>query len=175
VNPVLEPIWESHLRIVDAFTITRRILLNPDLAGNHTLPLAKTEFDGLNAQDADARIDAAQEQLDDQTVLALYAAFESELRDHLIAQSVHLKTHATNPNATFAAALADEYESWCDDWKMNRVAKLFEPTVGTTLVAQVGQIRAYRHWVAHGKRRNKPAQTAPAFAYRTLDAFLSKV
>lgn len=175
MSATLDPIWTSYQRATDAFRIVRRVVLHPSLASHASAPLRSTGFDGLALTAVDALIDTAQEQFDDQTVLSLYAAFESALRDHLIAQSAYLKTHATNPDVDFAAGLAEQYESWCEEARMDKVAGLFVSAAGVTLVAQVGQIRVYRHWLAHGKRWAKPPQTNPGFAYKTLDGFLSKI
>ena len=128
----------------------------------------------MSDTDIVARADEAQEQLDDQAVLSLYAAFEVVLRGHLTSQSNHLRSHATRPDIDFADKLANLYEDHCGDVRMDEVEKLFRNAVGDTLVAQVGQIRKYRHWVAHGQRWMQPPPTTPMFAYTALANFLLK-
>lgn len=165
--------WDAYQQAVSSLKIVRRVVTDPGISP----PLVKgTVFDGMVPNLVDSTIDALQEHLDDQAVLSLYAAFESALRGHLAAQAVYLKTHVSKPDSDFAIALAEEYESWCDEGiRMDRVAHLFQPTVDQTLISQIGQIRKYRHWLAHGKRRSKPPQTTPTFTYGVLDALLSKL
>jgi hypothetical protein len=55
---------------------------------------------------------------------------------------------------------------------MDRVVDLYRDAVGQARIAQVGTIRAFRHWVAHGRRGRTPPNIAPLFAYQTLTAFL---
>lgn len=179
MNAVLDSIWQAHLHASGALKVVRRVaaaslesVMIPGLRGRL---LAGSGFEGLSREAVDARLDEIQEHLDDQTVLMLYAAFESEIRDHLIAQSRHLRSHATRPDGAFAAALADHYEAWCEEWRMDKVAGLYAGAVGEVLVGQVGQVRKYRHWVAHGKRWQKPSLTTPTFAYQTLNSFLAKI
>lgn len=176
MSAALDPVWIAYQQAVGALKIVRRAVNDPALAARIPGLVKGTEFDGIASSRVDPTIDSLQEHLDDQTVLSLYAAFESALRDHLIAQAVHLRAHASKPDASFAAALADEYESWCDEHiRMDRVAALFLNAMGQTPIVQIAQIRKYRHWLVHGKRRPKPSQTTPAFAYQTLERFLAKL
>ncbi len=173
----LDLIWGSYRRTCEALLVLRRVVSEPTLANHSLVALKGTNFANLATAAADTLIAEMQDQLDDQVVLALYAAFESELRDHLVAQSKHLTANATKPDAAFAKALGELYEEWCDDGvKMDKVASLFSNALaGTNLVAQAGQVRRYRNWVGHGKRGAKPPQTTPAFAYQVLAAFLAGI
>lgn len=154
----------------------RHVVTSPELSTNASSLVRGTVFDRLPREELDRTIDLLQEYLNDQAVLSLYAAFESEIRGHLIAQSVHLTKHARSRDIHFAQALAEEYSSWCDEGiRMDRVAAFFKKSAGQTLLDQIGQVRKYRHWLAHGKRRQRPSNTTPVFAYEALNEFLSKV
>ena len=108
--------------------------------------------------------------VDDSAVLSLYATFEAKMRGHVAQQAHHL--HAIQqPTAAFGAALATLFTDYCDRNRMDDVADLFV-SVGQPLVAQVGNIRVYRHWLAHGRRWAQPPNVTPLFAYQTLTAFL---
>lgn len=79
--------------------------------------------------------------------------------------------HAT----TRAALKVVKRCEYCDRNRMDDVADLFVSAVGQVLIAQVGNIRKYRHWLAHGRRWAQPPTVTPAFAYRALTAFLQSV
>jgi hypothetical protein len=55
---------------------------------------------------------------------------------------------------------------------MDDLANLYISAVGQVLGAQVGNIRVYRHWLAHGRRWPQPPNVTPLFAYQTLTSFL---
>ena len=74
-------------------------------------------------------VDAAQQELNAQTVLFLYATFESTLRDDLTARSPLLAA-ANGPHATFGPDLAAWFADPCDDVRMDGVTRLYAPAVG---------------------------------------------
>jgi hypothetical protein len=55
---------------------------------------------------------------------------------------------------------------------MDDLTDLFVAVVGQAIIAQIGNIRTYRHWLAHGRRWAQPPTVSPVFAYQTLTAFL---
>ena len=168
-NP-LDPIWDAYQTSRNALKVVRRCATLPDLDAQR--PFRNTRFHGLSEQDCVQQLDEAEAELDDLAVLSLYAAFEARLREHVCRQADLLRG-ATSPAGKFASALADLFEDHCEEARMDRVVALFRHAVGENLVAQVGHIRVFRHWVAHGRRGQNRPDVAPLFAYRTLSEFLS--
>ncbi len=167
-NP-LDPIWDAHLTARDALKVVRRSVT---VAGiDRAKAFSNTRFDGRTDQQCIDLLDAAQTEVDDSAVLSLYATFEASLRDQIAQQAHHLHA-AQQPNPDFGIALAASFSEYCDRNRMDDLADLFASAVGQVLVAQVGNIRTYRHWLAHGRRWVQPPNVTPAFAYQALTAFL---
>jgi len=168
-NP-LEPIWNAHRTAAGALKVVRRCAT---LAGiDSRKPFGHTPFERLAPADVESRLDDAGDQIDAQTVLFLYAAFEAQLRDHLASQADLLK--AAGPDADFGSALAAWFAEACGDMRMDDAVDLFLPTIGRTLKDQVATIRMYRHWLAHGRRGPTPASITAQFAFETLSKFLEQ-
>ncbi len=167
-NP-LDPIWNAHLTGRAALKVVRRCVTVTGI--NRAIAFSNTRFDGLTDQQCIDLLDAAQTEVDDSAVLSLYATFEATLRDHIAQQAHHLHA-AQHPNPNFGVALATSFSEYCDRNRMDDLADLFASAVGQVLVAQVGNIRTYRHWLAHGQRSAQPSNVTPVFAYQTLTAFL---
>jgi hypothetical protein len=167
-NP-LDPIWDAHLTARAALKVVRRCIKVSGI--DRAKALSNTRFDGLADQQCIDLVDAAQTEVDDSAILSLYATFEARLRDHIAQQAHHLHA-AQQPNPAFGLALAMSFSEYCDRNPMDDLANLFVAAVGQVLVAQVGNIRTYRHWLAHGRRWAQPPNVTPVFAYQTLTAFL---
>jgi hypothetical protein len=165
----LDPIWDAHLTAQDALKVVRRCITVGGI--DRAKAFSNTRLDGLMDRQCIHLLGAAQTEVNDSAVLSLYATFEARLRDHIAQQAHHLHA-AQQPNPDFGIALATSFSEYCDGNRMNDLADLFASAVGQVLVAQVGNIRAYRHWLAHGRRWAQPPNVTPAFAYQTLAAFL---
>jgi hypothetical protein len=167
-NP-LDPIWDAHLTARAALKVARRCVIAPGI--NRVRAFSNTRFNGLADPQCFDLLDRAQTEVDDSAVLSLYATFEATLRDHVAQQAHHLYA-AQQPTAAFGVALAILFMDICERSRMDDLAALFVSAVGQVLVAQVGNIRAYRHWLAHGRRWSQPPNVTPLFAFSTLTAFL---
>jgi len=169
-NP-LDPIWDAFQTVTNALKVVRRCTTQLPSADAER-PLRNTRFHRVPQADCLQLLASAEERVEDHTVLGLCAAFETALRRHLAQQSQHFRTHANDPDAQFGQKLAVVYEDYCENARMDDIAALFSSTVGSTLVAQAGHIRQYRHWVAHGQRWTAPPPASARFAYETLTEFL---
>jgi hypothetical protein len=154
---------------MDAFGVVRRALALDAMVRAQVLQGG--QFAAASDQQILDLLDAAQDEVDDQAVLFLYATFEARLREHIVAQS-GLLTGATQPSAQFGQNLHGWFNDLCRDARMDKVLDLFVPSVNQVLIAQVGSIRKYRHWLAHGRRGLAVPSVTPLFAYRTLTSFL---
>ncbi len=167
-NP-LEPIWDAHQTAGAALKVVTRCV---KVAGiDRARAFSNALFRGLTDRQCLDLIDTAQAEIDDSAVLSLYASFEAILRQHVVQQAYHLHG-AQHPTQDFGVALAGLFSESCDRIRMDDLANLFVSAAGQPLVAQVGNIRTYRHWLAHGRGWTQPPTVTPRFAYQTLTAFL---
>ncbi len=168
-NP-LNSTWRAYGITRDSYGVVRRSISLT--ASQRALTLQGSRF-ALAADDQEIfdSLDAAQGELDDQTVMFLYATFEATLRDHIIAQGPLLAA-AARPGIQFGPNLEAWFTEICKDTRMDKVVVLFESWAGATAVAQAGSIRKYRQWLAHGKRGAGPPSVTPQFAYNSLTSFL---
>ena len=168
-NP-LDAIWRAYGITLDSYGVVRRSLSLA--APERAVVLQGGQFAvAANDQEILDALDAAQEELDDQAVMFLYATFEATLRDHIAAQAPLLAT-AAQPGPQFGSNLQMWLIEICKETRMDKVIDLFEPWAGATGITQAGSIRKYRHWLAHGKRGPIPTSVTPQFAYNSLTAFL---
>ncbi|MBI4580925.1 MAG: hypothetical protein HY718_14550 [Planctomycetes bacterium] len=172
MNGLLDPIWDAYATSMDALKVVHRCATLPAIDNDR--PFRNTRFHRLDDEQCAELVDAAQEQIEDQTVLALYGVFEGALRDHLRKQSQHLADHATQPDLEFGRRLAEYFERSAGVARMDDVTPIFANAAGTELVAKVGSIRKYRHWVSHGRQWTAPPPVTARFAYDTLQQFLSR-
>jgi hypothetical protein len=168
-NP-LDSIWRAYGITLDSYGVVRRSLSLA--APERAAVLQGGQFvSAANDQAILDALDVAQEELDDQTVMFLYATFEATLRDHVTAQGP-LLAGAVQPGPQFGPNLEAWFTEFCKDIRMDKVVSLFEPWAAATGIAQAGSIRKYRHWLAHGKRGAVPPSVTPQFAYNSLTSFL---
>ena len=146
---LLDPIWDAHLTARAALKVVRRCVTVTGL--DRAKAFSNTRFGALADQQCIDLLDAAQTEVDDAAILSLYATFEARLRDH-VAQQAGLLRGARQPSSDFGMALASSFSEYCDRNRMDDLADLFVSVVTQVVVAQVGNIRAYRHWLAHGRR-----------------------
>ena len=168
-NP-LDPIWNAHGITLDAYGVVRRALTLG--AVERAAALQGGQF-AIAANDAqiEALLDSAEDALDEQTVMFLYATFEAALRDHVAAQAPLLGPAAA-PGPQFGTDLQSWFAKQAQRAFLDSVVSLFAPWAGATLITQANAIRDYRHWLAHGKRTAAPPSVAPNSAYTTLTSFL---
>lgn len=167
-NP-LDPLWNAYQTTRASLKVVKRCMTVASV--DRAKAFSNTRFGGLTDQQCIDLLDAAQTEVDDAAILSLYATFEARLRDHVAAQTPLL--HAANqPSAAFGVALAGSFNEYCARNRMDDLADLFLASVGQVVLAQVGNIRTYRHWLAHGRRWAQPPTVTPPFAYQTLTTFL---
>jgi hypothetical protein len=166
-NP-LDPIWQAYDVTQDSFGVVRRSL---GLGPTRDAALQGSQFLALADQQVVDLLDSAQDMIDDQAVMFLYATFEAALRDHVAAQS-GLFSGATLPSPQFGITMQPWFAELCRETRMDKMANLFSPSADKTLIEQAGSIRKYRHWLAHGKTGKAPTSVTPLFAYTPLTRFL---
>jgi hypothetical protein len=167
----LHPIWDAFLTADNALKVVHRCATLS--AVDSERPFRNTRFHGLAGPQCCELELAARREIEDAALLALYAAFEARLREHVTARIDHLRADMDATSPVFGSALIDMFRSYCDAARMDSLIHLFADSVGHELTAKVGAIRQYRHWVAHGRRGAAPPKMPPRAAYDSLSRFLS--
>jgi len=166
-NP-LETTWDSFNTVIDSFEVVNRASA---MGATRTTSFQLTKFASASDQQILNMLGAAMDQIEEQTVMFVYAKFEAVLRDHLTAQA-NLLAVAANPTPQFGLNLEGWFVELCKETRMDKVVDLFLPTVPQSKIADLGVIRKYRHWLAHGKRGPAVPSVTPLFAYTSLTGFL---
>jgi hypothetical protein len=111
----------------------------------------------------------AKEELDDLTVLALFAVFEQELLQHLLLTSEDVRSRVP---ARLQECLLTRAFRGIERWPLDEVLDVYKATIDQDLVGLVKQVKDYRDWVAHGKKGPPDASIDPSNAYERLTRFL---
>ena len=121
--------------------------------------------------------------LDDIAVLMMFSVFEATVRDDAIDEVKRASATVDHPALRRAVALfvktlnTGHFADIMDAYK-SREAGLSGEAEGwdTGLSGEVEQVRAFRNWVAHGRREpNKSAAIDPTSAFDRLKRYLEKV
>lgn len=107
--------------------------------------------------------------LGDLAVLVLFSVFEATVREWVSAAIEPELLGITHPTLRHAAEAAREA---IDDGSFFRVLEPYK-RLDPGLIEEVNQVRRYRNWVAHGRRRDEPASVTPESAYDRLSRFLA--
>jgi hypothetical protein len=129
-------------------------------------------FWGKNSADFDSQMIFTVTEFDDVMVLALFAAFERELRTS-IQDVISANLHTQNQTVLRLAELtSDSIERWT---MADMLSALCDIVDGSTR-GQVKQVYEYRNWVAHGKNQHKiPAiKASPRFTFNLLTRFITQ-
>jgi hypothetical protein len=111
-------------------------------------------------------------EFNDVMVLALFAAFERELRIS-IQNILSVNLHTQNQTVLRLAELSNES---IERWTLTDMLFTLCDIVDSGTRGQVKQVYEYRNWVAHGKNQHKvPAINAsPRFVFGLLDRFITQ-
>lgn len=113
---------------------------------------------------------------DDLAILVLFSVFEAVVRDHLKTQLAPEISRLRHPSLVKAGKEVEEAVEHGSFGRLLQAFKLEEKD--KNLVEQVNQIRAWRNWVAHGRRqemRPRDAEVRPRDAYERLNEFLKLI
>lgn len=171
MNP-LDPIFDAYSTARDALKVVSRCATSPDV--DEDRPFRRTRFHNHPEEVNLNLLSAARAELDDLTVLSLYATFENCIREHVAGHGQRLQAAAAPTG--FESALRARFEEWASEsFRMDHAVKLFESAVGEDLIGQIGQVRVYRHWIAHGRGQGPaPPSIEPIMVYKIVTAFLVK-
>jgi hypothetical protein len=112
----------------------------------------------------------ALEELDDLVVLALFAEFETwllqEISEVLCAKG--------EPVTAFSQGVLEHARSALERESLAKLLDVYKTIVPPETVDQVKEIKKYRNWVAHGKRKDQPFAMTPKEAYERLNEFITQ-
>lgn len=111
----------------------------------------------------------AAEELDDLGVFLLFSIFEAEFRGQAQADLAAQRAVAKHPVMQHAARTLLEAVR---KGPLVRVLAAYKPA-DPNLVEEVNQVRKYRNWIVHGRRREKPTTVTPEMARDRLQRFLT--
>jgi hypothetical protein len=113
------------------------------------------------------------EHLDDLAVMLLFSAFESVVRNQVVAMLEAVIT--AEQMKSRESFLIDILHDARRENKRARIVQLIRFFKGrdAALLEQVNQVRRYRNWVIHGRRTDRPPAVDPAMAYGRLKRFLA--
>lgn len=124
-------------------------------------------------QEALAHLAKAKAELDDLMVLVLFAVFEQTLRAHMALTCA--ETCRGVPSETQASLVSGAFKR-LEKCSLEQLLALYKAVVKAGLVKPAQDVKAYRNWVAHGKKEPRPSgvvEIAPATARDSLAGFLS--
>jgi hypothetical protein len=127
-------------------------------------------FRDLAGPDVSRMVEQVLAEIDDIAIFVLFSFFEAMVRDHVL-EDVREEVAALKHPALLRTASRMKENIEEGSFYLNVLA-LFKG-VDHDLVEMVSQVRAYRNWVAHGRRDGKkPLNTTPGIAFERLNAFL---
>jgi hypothetical protein len=125
-----------------------------------------------SATDFDSQMVSTTTEFKDIMVLALFAAFERELR--ISVQNV--LSENLNQQNSMVSRLAELTGESIERWTMTDLLSTLRNIVDGNILSQVKQVYEYRNWVAHGKNQHKvPAiKASPRFTFNLITRFVTQ-
>lgn len=133
------------------------------------------EFRTLESSDIVNETATSLEPIDDLAIVVLFSAFESHVRDFLVKQISPETAGLSHPILKEAAADALQGVEQGSFYRRVLFPLKKQESVSADLVTQIDQIRDYRNWVAHGRRKRNTDITSvtPQMTYERLNQFLA--
>ncbi|MFW5836641.1 MAG: hypothetical protein ACOCVM_01435 [Desulfovibrionaceae bacterium] len=157
---------KDSLKIADR--VQRRVLQGEELGSL----IRGTSLPGEKSEVAADKLTRARQEIDDLFIVAIWAAFESALRTFFQSKCVCLKKLAPQD---ISKNLEEHVIKEIEYWKMDEVLDLLKSNgfIDPMVIGNAKQVKHYRDWIAHGKRKDAPTQAAPDTAYRLLSEILT--
>lgn len=138
----------------------------------------------LEKEERKNKMSNLKKELDDLTIVSLWAVFEAFLNDSIKQKTDKITKEITDPISNKIAIYAFKE---ADRWIKNNVLDFFKTknteenensniNFDSFIVGDVKDIYTYRNWVAHGKSGEKPAvkNLIPSIVYKRLTNFLQE-
>lgn len=147
----LDAVRDAYLSLVDCHTVTAELLRK----SSKGLTFHGTVFLNQPLDESKRLLSQAKAELDNWAIVGLVSTFERILFKH------ERSPLRSKPLRKGAEGLHD-------------AIKPFEKLIARRTYEDVERLGHYRHWVAHGKRWEKPAHADPVSAYQRLVDFLTQ-
>lgn len=130
-------------------------------------------FRSLEGIDVQRDADEVLAEFDDIAIFVFFSVFESIVRDHVWGElSSEVASFSHPALKRIAGRLRENIEEGSFYAHVLDLYKESDPN----LLEEVNQIRKYRNWVAHGRRKEKKEEnTTPSDAFTRLQAFLTLI
>ncbi len=127
-------------------------------------------FRTLEPLDITAPAKYALNHLDDLAIVVMFSVFEATVRETILAQ---IRPEAA---ALQHESLKEAAEELVEKILVGSFYHILAPfrAHAPDLTEQIDQVRKYRNWVAHGKRKAAPNAVTPEVAYDRLARFLAE-
>jgi hypothetical protein len=112
------------------------------------------------------------EHLDDYAVFILFSVFESAVRAEALSE---IEAVIGGLGDALVGQIVAEATEAVRRGSFSRVLGVYRVRVDSGLLEEVNQVRKYRNWVAHGRRRAKPESVLPETAFSRLKRFLASI
>jgi hypothetical protein len=111
------------------------------------------------------------DELEDLAVLILFTVFEAEVRDVAQLDAERLLRETSHPAMLSAAK---DLEDAIKRGSFSQITAAYQP-MDVDMTAQIDQIRAFRNWVAHGRRGLADNLTNPGTAVERMRRYVEKI
>lgn len=130
-------------------------------------------FRSLGGVEVEKDANAVLEEFDDIAVFVFFSVFESTVRSHVWGE---LTSEVASLSHPALKKMAEKTKDNIEEGSFyNNILDLYKNT-DHDLVEAVNQVRKYRNWVAHGRRKDrKGPNTTPRDAFDRLHAFLTHI
>ncbi|MBM4041808.1 MAG: hypothetical protein FJ290_25195 [Planctomycetes bacterium] len=163
-----EGVWSWYQYAGDSIRLAaQQVEADPD-----SIPPGLVFSQHASPQEALSNLAKARAELNDLMVLVLFAVFEQALRGHLAQTSAD--AHRSVSSETQASLVSGAFKR-LEKCSLEQLLALYRNVVEAGLLKPAQHVKAYRNWVAHGKKEPRPAEVpevAPAGARDSLTRFL---
>lgn len=167
-NP-LDPIWNTYLTTRDCLKITDRARQRNDIS-----LLRRTQFVGMEEDEALAMMRSCYDKLNDFVIIALWAVFERFIIDYIQKKGECLSS--VQP-AFLAEPLVEKFEFSVERlWLADILDWLKDHVCDGNLVGDAKKIKKFRDYIAHENPKKKPEdRVGPETVYNKLSVIIKKI
>lgn len=170
----MNEIWAWYEAARDSLRLALHIAASvPSSALSTDIIPRKSIFQSAPSDEVKQKLQKAQQELDDLTIVALWASFEQQVLDH-IEQVVHRTLKQKRKDRLQQRVLQACLKN-SRYWHFKEVLDLYKAIIDPQLVGNVKQVLQYRNWVAHGRTSPMPPNIMPRAAYERLKDFLDQL
>jgi len=164
----VEALYTSYGALKDSVRIARRSIRRSGYALH-----ARTQFAGLEVEEASRILETAAFDLNDLVVLGLVANLERALRDFLEQSAEDVHRDSPHP---LSIPVADLTQDAIERRPFSDIIDLFGQ-VSEEIRGPMKQVIQYRNWIAHGRNSDRPppVRADPEGTIKLIQAFIASI